>query len=155
YAPFSVMAQQGGLNRWPKGKFPMEIGNVLAGRFIQSAHSNWGNPGPAQEITYPETCTWFGALLFAQKSQNKLLLKALQGRYEVLSTTGTKLVPKPDHVDHTVFGSIPLELYRQTDSIKYLKQGLLYADAQWELPFKAKPAEFDWHKKGYSWQTRL
>src|SRR5690606_22973662 len=123
--------------------------------FIQSPHPNWGNPGPANEITYPETCAWYGALLFAKVTRNDLLLKALQGRYEIVMATEKRLVPKADHVDHTVFGSIPLELYMQTDSIHYLTQGLSYADQQWQLPERVNDTQKAWHEQGYSWQTRL
>ena len=141
--------------KWPKGRSPEEIGLRISGRFIQSAHPNWGNPGIANEITYPETCAWYGALLFAKITDNNLLLQALQGRYEVAMATEKKLIPKADHVDHTVFGSIPLELYMQTDSSKYLQQGLSYAKAQWELPNNPKPEYVQLLNDGYSWQTRL
>lgn len=148
-------AQNNYFQDWPEGKSPKEIGNIVAERFIQSAHPNWGNPGPANEITYPETCAWYGALLFAGVTQNELLLKALQGRYEIAMSTERALIPKADHVDHTVFGSIPLELYLQTDSARYLQQGLPYADEQWQLPAGASASEKSWHDRGYSWQTRL
>ncbi|WP_270089072.1 glycoside hydrolase family 88/105 protein [Sphingobacterium sp. SYP-B4668] len=151
----STFGQHKYLQKWPKGKSPEEIGLLVAGRFVQSAHPNWGNPGPANEITYPETCAWYGALLFAGRIQHDILLKALQGRYEILQATERKLIPKADHVDHTVFGSIPLELYMLTKDNKYLKQGIRYADQQWQLPDKATTAEKDWHDKGFSWQTRL
>ena len=148
-------AQDKYFRKWPKGGSPEEIGLLVAGRFIQTPHSNWGNPGAANEITYPETCTWYGALLFAKQTKNNLLLKALQGRYEVVLATEKKLIPKADHVDHTVFGSIPLELYMQTDSSRYLQQGIDYAVKQWELPPSPTDQEKEWHDKGYSWQTRL
>lgn len=154
-ASLTSQAQNKYFNKWPKGTAPKEIGLLVAGRFIQSPHSNWGNPGVANEITYPETCAWYGALLFAKQTNNELLLKSLQGRYEVAVATEQKLIPKADHVDHTVFGSIPLELYMQTDSTRYLEQGIRYAKAQWQLPKDARPQEVEWHSKGYSWQTRL
>src|SRR5690606_21873769 len=95
------------------------------------------------------------ALLYAKQTQNNLLLKALQGRYEVAIATEKKLIPKADHVDHTVFGSIPLELYMQTDSTRYLQQGIAYAIDQWQLPQNSNDQQKEWHNKGYSWQTRL
>lgn len=149
------MAQDKNFQDWPDSKSPREIGERLVGRFIQSPHPNWGNPGPANEITYPETCTWYGALLFAKVTQNDLLLKSLQGRYEIAMATEKNLIPKADHVDHTVFGTIPLELYLQTDSNRYLKEGLRYATEQWDLPQNAKDAETKWFQQGYTWQIRL
>src|SRR5690606_30551498 len=148
-------AQDKNFQDWPDGKSPLEIGERLVGRFIQSPHPNWGNPGPANEITYPETCTWHEAFLFAKVTQDDLLLKSLQGRYEIAMATEKNLIPKADHVDHTVFGTIPLELYLQTDSNRYLKEGLRYATEQWDLPQNAKEAETKWFQQGYTWQTRL
>jgi len=151
----TAIAQDKYFKKWPAGKSPDEIGNRIAARFVQSAHPNWGNPGPANEITYPETCTWYGALLFAKVSNNHTLKKALEGRYRVLRETERKLIPKADHVDHTVFGSIPLELYMQTDSQDYFKEGIRYANEQWQVPANAKPEYKQWAGKGLSWQTRL
>lgn len=141
--------------KWPEGKSPAEVGRRIAARFVQSAHPNWGNPGPANEITYPETCTWYGALLFAKADQDNLLKKALEGRYRVLRETERKLIPKADHVDHTVFGSIPLELFMQTDSQDYFNEGIRYADEQWELPPNAREEYRRLAEQGLSWQTRL
>lgn len=155
FLAMSVIAQDNYFRKWPKGSSPEEVGLLVAGRFIQSPHPNWGNSGPANEITYPETCAWYGALLFAKQTKNDMLLKALQGRYEVAMSTEKMLIPKADHVDHTVFGSIPLELYMQTDSARYLQQGIAYADQQWVLPENPKANQLEWHNKGYSWQTRL
>ena len=64
------------------------------------------------------------------------------------------LLPKPNHVDNNVFGSLAFELYLQTKEKKYLDLGLTYADSQWTLPEKAKPEEKAYADKGYSWQTR-
>jgi len=150
-----TLGQNRYFSAWPVGSSPQEVGNLVAGRFVQSAHPNWGNPGPASEITYPEVCAWYGALLFASGTQNSLLKKALEGRYRVLNETERTLIPLPDHVDHTVFGSISLELYRQTGMPAYLKDGLRYADEQWRLPENPKDAYSELLNKGYSWQTRM
>jgi rhamnogalacturonyl hydrolase YesR len=44
----------------------------------------------------------------------------------------SNLVPQPDHVDKTVFGVVPLEIYIETKQQKYLELGKSIADAQWE-----------------------
>jgi unsaturated rhamnogalacturonyl hydrolase len=38
------------------------------------------------------------------------------------------------HVDHSIFGIVPLELYIQTKDERYLKLGKMLADRQWEQP---------------------
>jgi unsaturated rhamnogalacturonyl hydrolase len=40
----------------------------------------------------------------------------------------------PDHVDRTVFGVVPLEIYIQTKEARYLDLGKSLADKQWENP---------------------
>jgi unsaturated rhamnogalacturonyl hydrolase len=42
------------------------------------------------------------------------------------------LVPTERHVDFSVFGTVPLEIYVQTKNKKYLDMGLGFADRQWE-----------------------
>src|SRR5262249_10245887 len=53
---------------WPKGQSPTEIGTHVAQHFIDSPHFNSFKPGPPAFIIYPEVCTWYGALTFAQAS---------------------------------------------------------------------------------------
>jgi rhamnogalacturonyl hydrolase YesR len=43
-------------------------------------------------------------------------------------------VPTERHVDFSVFGAVPLEIYMQTKERKYLDLGLSFADRQWEKP---------------------
>jgi unsaturated rhamnogalacturonyl hydrolase len=58
-------------------------------------------------------------------------------------------------VDHTVFGAVPLELFRQTGNYVYWDIGLPFADKQWEMPVQQKPEYREWLNKGLSWQTRF
>lgn len=145
------------LKNWPKGTSPKEIGMKVAELFIATPHPNFGRPTPPPRITYPEICTWYGALTFAKTTKNKELTQKLATRFEPLFTTEAALVPKPDHVDLTVFGSIPLELYMQTKEDRYRTMGLHFADMQWGPPEgpRVVPESHIWHAKGYTWQTRL
>jgi hypothetical protein len=34
-------------------------------------HTNFNRPTPPRTITYPETCTWYGALTFAKETGDK------------------------------------------------------------------------------------
>lgn len=145
------------LENWPAGTSPKEIGDRVAARFIATPHPNYGRPTPPKLITYPEVCTWFGALKFAKESQNKSLLDQLVKRFEPLLGVEDSLVPHPDHVDYAVFGAIPLEIYNQTRDKKYYYMGMYFADHQWGPPEgkRVKPESYDFYKGGLTWQTRL
>ncbi len=148
---------------WPEGKSPQEIGKLVAEHFVATPHPNFNRKNPPKYITYPEVCTWFGALKFAEATKDDKLLKELEDRFEPLFGSADSLLPVPDHVDYTVFGSVPLELYiskgsfGQTNEDKYLKLGKSYADKQWGPPFgkRVTPQAQKFYEQGYTWQTRL
>jgi unsaturated rhamnogalacturonyl hydrolase len=145
------------LKNWPKGTSPKEIGLRVANRFVNTPHPNFGRPTPPKTITYPEVCTWYGALTFAMASKDKQLKKKLQERFDHLVNNESSLIPVPDHVDYTVFGAVPLELYIQTKGEKYLQLGKNIADKQWGPPEgpRVKPESHIFYDKGLTWQTRL
>ena len=142
---------------WPKGSSPKEIGKRIADHFIKTPHTNFNRPTPPRTITYPETCTWYGALTFAKVTGDKKLVEQLAQRFEPLFGNYDTLIPKPDHVDLTVFGSVPLELYIQTKDDRYLKIGKYMADKQWAAPEgeRVKPESYWYYNKGMTWQTRM
>jgi len=142
---------------WPKGFSPNEIGKRVADRFIATPHTNFNRPTPPRTITYPETCTWYGALAFAKITNDKKLVEQLTQRFEPLFGSRDTLIPKPDHVDLSVFGAVPLELYMQTKDERYLKIGKYIADKQWAAPEgpRVKPESYHYYNKGMTWQTRM
>ncbi|MBO9617634.1 MAG: glycoside hydrolase family 88 protein [Niabella sp.] len=142
---------------WPQGTSPKEIGDRIAARFVASPHAGFNTVRPPKVIIYPETCTWYGALIFAKQTGNKMLTKQLAERFEPLFGSQDTLIPVPDHVDYTVFGAVPLELYMQTKDPRYLKIGKSIADKQWGPP-EGKRVTADsrrFYDKGLTWQTRL
>lgn len=154
----SAMTTEYDLSHWPKGKSPIEIGNRVAEKFLQSPHSQFGQVKPEKpptQITYPDVCTWLGGMWFANASKNVKLFHKFERRFLPLFSQEINLQPVPNHVDNNVFGAIPLELYIKTKQKKYLDLGLKYADSQWELPVAAIEEERVWADLGLSWQTRL
>jgi unsaturated rhamnogalacturonyl hydrolase len=146
------------LKNFPKGKTPLEIGTRIAEKFLKTAHSRYGNTHPEippTQITYPDVCTWLGGMWFAEVTKNNDLFNRFENRFAPLFDAEKDLLPKPNHVDNNVFGSVPLELYLKTKQQKYLDLGLKYANTQWILPDGAKPEEKSWADQGYSWQTRI
>lgn len=145
------------LKNFPKGATPQEIGQRVAARFVSLPHSNFGRPGLPKVITYPETCVWYGALTFAKETKDKNLTAQLAQRFEPLFGKEAKMIPVPDHVDYTVFGSVPLELYMQTKDKRYLELGKGIADKQWGPPEgpRVKPESHEFYNRGLTWQTRM
>ena len=121
-------------SNWPAGTSPTEIGKRVADRFAATPHANFGKSTPPDHITYPESVAWYGALTFARLSGDKELSSRLIQRFDPLFGEEAKLVPEPNHVDSTVFGSVPLEIYIETKDRKYLDLGQGLADKQWDNP---------------------
>lgn len=142
---------------WPKGYSPNEVGNLVTTHFIATPHTNFNRPTPPKVITYPETCTWYGALTFARESKNNELSKKLKQRFEPLFGVESSMIPNPENVDWTVFGAIPLELYIETKEQPYLDLGKQFADKQWSKPenIDLKPEILKFLDNGLTWQTRL
>jgi unsaturated rhamnogalacturonyl hydrolase len=117
------------LQQWPKGYDPRELGTNVAQHFVPSLHFH------TDRIVYPEVCAWYGALELARVTNNTDLIAKLQARFEPLfSSEKALLPPEGQHVDYSMFGSLPFELYMITKDKRYLDLGLRYADAQWSKP---------------------
>lgn len=151
-----AMAQKS-LKKLPAGFTAKETGRKVSARFVATPHTNFGNPGLPGSLTYSEVCAWYGALRFAHASKDKALTNQLKERFEPMFGTEKKLVPRPDHVDNNVFGTVPLELYLRTKEQRYYDMGMRFADKQWELPNPQNPkaSHRKWADKGMSWMTRL
>jgi len=146
------------LRHWPKGSSPADIGKRIVNKFLSTPHSLYGNTlpdVPPTQITYPDVCAWLGGIWFAEVTHDKSMLERLENRFSPLFDREKNLLPKPNHVDNNMFGSLPLELYLQTKKAKYLDLGLMYAETQWKLPENARTEEKALAEKGYSWQTRI
>lgn len=113
---------------WPEGNSPREIGKRVAERFAASPHMR------PDKIIYPEVCAWYGALTFARLDADKDLTERLIARFDPLLGADSKLVSTERHVDYSVFGAAPLEIYIETKEKKYLDLGLSIANRQWEKP---------------------
>lgn len=135
---------------------PDVVGRKLTARFVATAHPNFnGNPAPPNEITYPETCAWLGALRFAEAIGDSAMIDSLEARLLPIFGAERRLQPLPDHVDHSVFGTVPLRLYAISGNPIYGSMGLWYADAQWQMPWGSDKEEYRrLLDEGLSWQTR-
>jgi rhamnogalacturonyl hydrolase YesR len=109
---------------WPAGQEPAAVGTKIVQNLLD-------RPNPSKGLTYQETCSGFGAVRFAAAINNQDLLNKVIARYQAIITPeGAGLLPTPNHVDRSIFGILPLELYKVTNDPKYLTLGLSYADVQ-------------------------
>ena len=122
------------LKHWPAGCSPQEVGKHVAEHFAASPHFNYFRPKPPRSIIYPETCTWWGTLTFVKLTNDKQLADKLTARFDPLFGADSSLIPAPNHVDNTIFGAVPLELFILTKDVRYLRIGKHLADAQWTAP---------------------
>ena len=127
-------AQPKEFTNWPAGTSPQEIGKRVAERYVDQDYLNLRRTPPGKVIIYPEVCTWYGALQFAQLTNDADLTKRLVARFDPLFGDQASMIPTPNHVDYSVFGAVPLQIYMETKDPKYLEIGKGIADKQWEDP---------------------
>jgi rhamnogalacturonyl hydrolase YesR len=144
------------LKKWPAGSSPQEVGKRVGEHFLVTPHPTDAAAGKPHISSF-EVCAWYGSLIFAKESGNKQFMDSLALRFQPLFDKDSALLPIPDHVDYTVFGTVPLELYMQTRDQKYLDLGKYYADKQWDAPFGpgVVPESFKLYNGGLTWQTRF
>jgi unsaturated rhamnogalacturonyl hydrolase len=122
-----LTAQQKYFQNWPENADPQKVGNAVAAHYLGSAH--------LLPITYPEVCTWYGALAFAEATGNADLEKQLQERFKPLLTAeGQALIPDKEHVDFDIFGAVPLQISIGNKDAATRAMGLRFADRQWSKP---------------------
>jgi rhamnogalacturonyl hydrolase YesR len=115
---------------WPAGTSPQEVGKKI----VQNMLPRWIPAEPS--VHYAEDSTWYTALEFAKLTDDRALTDALVKRFDPWRTEEgqRKLISWERHVDHNIFGIVPLELYIRTGDPKYLELGKKLADRQWEQP---------------------
>jgi rhamnogalacturonyl hydrolase YesR len=111
---------------WPAGQDPKTVGAALVQNLLARPKLDL-----SKSVGYQETCAGYGAVRFAAAAGDQDLLTKTIARYAAIVTPeGAKLLPKPTHVDNTVFGILPLEIYKNNQDPKDLALGLSFADAQ-------------------------
>jgi rhamnogalacturonyl hydrolase YesR len=125
-----VATAQKQFTNWPAGTSPQEVGKKIAQNMIP----RWIPTRPA--VHYAEDSTWYAALEFARLTNDRALTDALVKRFDPWRTEEgqQKLISWERHVDHNIFGIVPLELYLRTKEPQYLALGKKLADRQWEKP---------------------
>ena len=91
----NVATAQNYFGDFPVKADPKTVGNKLSRRLMETKHQLYFDKG----IHYAEVCTWYGALRFAELTNNKELIKLLRNRFELLFHLEKELLPPPIHVD--------------------------------------------------------
>ena len=115
--------------KWPAGASPREVGKRVAERFVSTVKIN------QTTAIYPAICTWYGALTFAQLAGDGDLSARLVQRFNAAFTPDIMtFVVEKQHVDYSVSGAIPLQIYIASRDPRYLTAGITIANHQWESP---------------------
>ena len=159
---------------WPQGKDPATVSSRITDQFLGSRPEDYRPRGYRGGTAYGKKCSvqysvvslWVNAIECARLRGDKEREETLVRLFDDF-LPGGKLAfccSRPYHVDDTIFGAIPYEIYLGTKEPKYLALGNYYADTQWSPPCKGtvnerhalprEKQEENW-ANGYTPQTRL
>ena len=114
----NVISAQNYFGDFPVKADPKTVGNKLSRRLMETKHQLYFDRG----IHYAEVCTWYGALRFAELTNNKDLIKLLRNRFESVSYT---------HLDqYDADGNLVKVIYNDDDKVF---QGQTAAPVTWAL----------------------
>ncbi len=117
-----VNAQSGDSKKIDLIEKPEETGQRIVDNIIDRRFS-W---------RYQKVCTYYGALIFAEATENKNIAKQVSDGYSKYLSGKKK--PHSGHVDYNVFGIWPFEIFRQTGDEKYLAIPKKLADDEFANP---------------------
>ena len=116
----------------PAGCDPRAVGLRVTENYLARSYRTNSKAG---FIVYPEVCAALGAMRFADATGNAELKQKLIARFApVWQLENKKLIPPGGHVDYSVFGVVPLEIFLLNGDTNLLALGRRMADAQWENP---------------------
>ena len=176
------------LRDWPSGVDPKTVATRVARQFMSGLETfgpekdwvyepmgyagsgGYGSHGRPNGIHYCVAILWAHAIECARLTGDRWLEKRLIDKFELFYNERKDALPPPYHVDMTVFGMLPLEIYCMNGDKRALDMGLKIAENQWAKP---QASDFDklsasvmeqnlpldrqlalW-KDGYTPQTRL
>lgn len=114
--------------------------------------------GNGTHVQYSVVSLWVNAIECAKLRGDQELERRLIEKYEPFAAGQRKSLPA-EHVDYTIYGALPLEVYIANSDQRALKIGLEYADAEWEKPVEGKVCEdhgnFPFAKQLELWEKGL
>ena len=115
---------------WTESNSPQRIGRMVINNLLSRSEIMMYNTVHLKTVHYAEACTGMGAVRLAYLLNDKLLIHQLENRYDKLIAHFDTL--PSNHVDANVLGILPLEFYIYDGNPENLRQGLAFADKQWE-----------------------
>ncbi len=107
---------------------PEQVGQLIAKNLLARDYMFYGEYG----LHYAESCAAVGALKFGALVHDQALVDSLIQRYTALLDNSSPLISRRAHVDQNVTGILPLQIAIQSGDERFLKQGLTFADSQWD-----------------------
>ena len=156
----------------PEGMDPVTIGTRVTEQFLSCPPESYAPKGYdgtyaygyGQYVQYSPISLWVNALEFARKTGNTDLEQRLVDHFEPFYGEKAAICNRDNHVDFTIFGALPLEIYILRGDERAREMGLRYADKQWAEPDSTSlggNGNFDYETQlkyladGYTPQTRL
>ncbi len=137
------------LSNFPEGKTPEVIGKRLAENLLASDHKlvkGYKFIRTNHSIHYAEICAAWGALGFAELTNDDDMLSALQYRYRpIVDEENSEYIPRGYHGDFTAAAHLYLKMYQLRGDKRFYDLGIKMVDEQWKDP---NPED------GLTWQAR-
>ena len=113
---------------WPAGTSPTDVGKRVAERFVSTVKLD------QEAAIYPAMCTWYGALSFAQLTNERPAEPTRRHlRPAIHSGLCNLCARKAARGLFRVGSRTPADLHRNRQA-QYLTNGINFADHQWESP---------------------
>ena len=120
---------------------PLTIGEKMSEMFLEQTPDRYGPKGMKRPmkspfVSYTIVSLWVNALEFAHTTANAELKRRLVAAWEPFRDGGALASHRspPYHVDFTVFGAVPYEIYLMSGDKDALRLGNHYAETQWRYP---------------------
>lgn len=137
----SAQCRRGFAENLPASADPVAIGTKISEHFLETPPDKYGPKGCERRYTsnyvpYSVVSLWVNALEFARRSGNTGLERRLLAEWDPFRDGGAKKKMRtwPYHVDFTIFGAVPYEVFLLTGDRSALELGNWYAEEQWKMP---------------------
>jgi len=137
----------------------MDVGGRIVRQFLSSPPDNYFPKGATKlhaknYVAYAIVSTWVNALEYATHTHNTSLAETLAARFAPFMGPKKKICSKPDHVDFSIFGAVPMAVSRVTGDAATRDFGVSYADKQWAKPAGPEEVRISKHE-GVPYEERL
>ena len=140
--PVIAKDEKGPFANLPVSAAPERIGVRIIEQLLDTNPAKYAPPGfkgaygNGDWIPYAAASLWANAIRFATLTSDKALARRLIEKFEPYLPGGPydKVFWPPYHVDDTIAGIVPYEIYRVNGDPRCLEMGDRYADTQWSPP---------------------